>query len=150
MIYSISIIQIYYIYIYIYVYLYIDMFVISQDHCQDTCWLPVKLVEKALPHCLWMLFRSPPSLFLQDTYTPKKICTPKKQSQSDIGDPFPSIWWCIKIRTCYLGTACSQDKFIKRVQRIHQQITEQTSTTEHEFYSEQDMVDAGWSELLGF
>ena len=71
-------------------------------------------------------------------------------SQSDIGDPFPSIWWCIKIRTCYLGTACSQDKFIKRVQRIHQQITEQTSTTEHEFYSEQDMVDAGWSELLGF
>lgn len=37
-----------------------------------------------------------------------------------------------------------------KVKRVHQEITEQTMQTEHEFYSEQDMIDAGWNEKLGF
>lgn len=33
---------------------------------------------------------------------------------------------------------------------MHQEINEQTMQTEHEFFSEQDMIDAGWNEKLGF
>ena len=37
-----------------------------------------------------------------------------------------------------------------KVKRVHQEITEQTMQTEHDFFSEQDMIDAGWNEKLGF
>ena len=42
-----------------------------------------------------------------------------------------------------------QELFIKKVNRVHQQITEQSMETVHEFYSEQDMIDNGWKEWLG-
>jgi len=39
-----------------------------------------------------------------------------------------------------------QERFIAKVTRIYQKIEEFAAEDNYEFYSEQDMVDAGWSE----
>lgn len=42
-----------------------------------------------------------------------------------------------------------QDVFVRRVRKIYEEIDETTNEANYEFYSEQDMVDANWSEILG-
>ncbi len=42
-----------------------------------------------------------------------------------------------------------QDAFIRKVRKIYEEIDETTNEANYEFYSEQDMVDANWSEILG-
>lgn len=42
-----------------------------------------------------------------------------------------------------------QDVFIRRVRKIYEEIDETTNEANYEFFSEQDMVDANWSESLG-
>lgn len=42
-----------------------------------------------------------------------------------------------------------QDVFVRKVRKIYEEIDETTNEANYEFFSEQDMVDANWSEILG-
>jgi len=51
----------------------------------------------------------------------------------------------------YLGFPSKplEDRFIKKVTHVHEQITEQSLLDGYEFMTEEDMVAAGFSESLG-
>lgn len=41
-----------------------------------------------------------------------------------------------------------QDRFVAKVKRVYQRIEEFSCEANYEYYSEQDMIDAKWSEPL--